>query len=219
MKKVLAILVAFGLLSVAALGCGGKEVTPEEYVQGMYKLLVNMDEEGAKKVGISSGDVKKYQEALKKSADDSANKLNESFKKQYGVTVDEKLIAAWATEYFNAIKRLTCTTTVESKSDTRCKVKLSTTFIDVNALGKSAMEKSQQTIKASDYSDSEEYYRALLPEYVKVLTEELKNYQPSADTNSVTLDLKKEGKNWTYDDASKFSDTITSAVIKNDQGE
>ena len=219
MKKVLAILVALGLLSLAVVGCGGKEVTAEEYVQGMYKLLVNMDEEGAKKVGISSGDVKKYTETLKKSAEESAKKLNESFKAQYGVTVDDKLIADWGTEYFNAIKRLTCTTSVESKSETWCKVKLSTTYIDVKALGKSAMDLSQQSVKASDYTDSEEYYRALLPEYVKVLTEELKNYQPSSDTNTVTLAIKKEGKNWIYDDAAKFSEAITSAVIKNDQGE
>ena len=112
MKKYLAILTAFCLLVLAVFGCGGKEVSAEEYVQGMYKLLVNMDEEGAKKAGISSGDVKKYQETLKKSADESAKKLNESFKTQYGVTVDESLIAAWGAEYFNAIKRLSCTTSL-----------------------------------------------------------------------------------------------------------
>lgn len=219
MKKYLAILTAFCLLALAVFGCGGKEVSAEEYVQGMYKLLVNMDEEGAKKVGISSEDVKKYQETLKKSADESAKKLNESFKTQYGVTVDESLIAAWGAEYFNAIKRLSCTTSVESQSEKSCKVKLSTTYIDVNALGKSAMERSQQSIKASDYKESEEYYRALLPEYVKVLTEELKNFQPSTETNSVVLSLKKEGKKWVYEDAAKFSETITSAVIKQSEGE
>ncbi len=214
MKKYLAILTAFCFLALAVFGCGGKEVSAEEYVQGMYKLLVNMDEEGAKKVGISSGDVKKYQETLKTSAEESAKKLNESFKAQYGVTVDDQLIAAWGTEYFNAIKRLSCTATVESKSENSCKVKLSTTFIDVNALGKSAMERSQQSIKASDYKDADEYYRALLPEYVKVLTEELKDYNPSSETNSVILSLKKEGKKWVYEDAAKFSESITSAVIK-----
>ncbi len=214
MKKLLALLVSLCLLSVAAFGCGGKELSAEEYVQGMYKLLVNMDEEGAKKAGISAGDVKKYQETLKKSAEESAKKLNESFKTRYGVTVDDQLIAAWGTEYFNAIKRLTCTTTVESKSDKSCKVVLSTTFIDVNALGKSTMERSQQSIKASDYKDADEYYRALLPEYVKVLTEELKDYNPSSETNSVILSLKKEGKKWVYEDAAKFSESITSAVIK-----
>ncbi len=94
MKKLLALLVSFVLLISAVFGCGGKEVTAEEYVVGMYRLLVNMDEEGAKKVGISASDVKKYQETLKKSADESAKKLNESFKNQYDVTVDESLIAA-----------------------------------------------------------------------------------------------------------------------------
>ncbi len=219
MKKLLALPVAFIILISAALGCGGKEVTPEEYVVGMYRLLVNMDEEGAKKVGVSASDVKKYQETLKKSADESAKKLNETFKTQYGVTVDDSLIAAWGAEYFNAIKRLSCTTSVESQSEKSCKVKLSTTYIDVNALGKSAMERSQQSIKASDYKDADEYYKALLPEYVKVLTEELKEYKPSSETNSVTLSLKKEGNKWIYDDAAKFSESITSAVIKQSEGE
>ena len=79
----------------------------------------------------------------------------------------------------------------------------------------------QQVYNALFTSDGQDIVRICADRAVSIeeLTEELKNYQPSADTNSVTLDLKKEGKNWTYDDASKFSDTITSAVIKNDQGE
>ncbi|MBR5336615.1 MAG: DUF5105 domain-containing protein [Lachnospiraceae bacterium] len=201
---------------VAALvlsGCGGKNITAEEYVQGIYKLMVNMDSEGVKDLGVSDSDVKKYTEAIEKSVNDTMSSMNDSFKQQFGVSVDDELLKACGQEYINALKRLSGKTSLESSTDKEYKVKVSTTVLDMPAIVSKAMEAAQSKVKASEYETSAEYNKVLIPTYVSELKEGLAKFTPSSEEVTVTVTVKKDGNKWTADLA-ELSAAIAGAAVK-----
>ncbi len=213
-KKLTAFLVSAVLgLSILISACGPKAISAEDYVTGIYKLLINMDAEGAKSIGISDADVKKYKESMEKSVSDTMNSMNESFKQQFGITVDDTLMKECAQEYLNALKKLSAKTSVESNTDKEYKVKVTTTYLDMPTLMSDAMTGAEGKVKASDYETADEYYKALIPEYIKALKDGLASYTPPADEASATVTLNKDGNKWNADLA-ELTKAIAGAAVK-----
>ena len=215
-KKVVTAIMAVSLVlsAVVFTGCGGgAKVSAEEYVEGLYKLMINMDAEGAKKVGFSDGDIKKYKEALEKSVSDNISSMNDSFSQQFGVSLDDSLLKEYAQEYINAMGKLSATVSVESKSESECSVKVETTCLDLPGITADAMKKARDSVKASEYGTSDEYNKALIPVYVRSMIDMLKNYTPSSETVGSVVTVKKDGNSWVTDIA-EFSKNISAAAIK-----
>ncbi|MBE6014172.1 MAG: hypothetical protein E7241_02225 [Lachnospiraceae bacterium] len=215
MKKIIALVMSAVLAVGVFAGCGGKQVAADEYVLAMYKLVINRDSKAAKDVGVADKEIKSFEDELKKSVETGINDINESYKKSYNATVDKDLLTKYYDAYLKALTKLSGTATVEKSSDTEATVKLTSTYMDMEALTGKAMEAASAKVKAAEYSEQTDYNIAVLTEYIKELTTQMEQFTPGKETQSTTIVVKKSKNSWTYSDSTTFAQAITSLAIKN----
>lgn len=213
--KTLAVIMSALICVVAFAGCGGKSITADQYVSTMYKLIVNGDTKAAKNIGITDKEIKTFESEREKAVKEGTESINKSFKEQCNAEVEEALITTYFDEYFKALAKLSCTAEIASQDGNTVNVKLTSTYLDMVSLTDAAMETAKNNVKAADYSADMDYKKAVLTEYIKALTENMKNFTPGSEKQSTTVTIKKVNKNWTYADANTFSQALTTLAVKN----
>lgn len=214
-KRVVAVVAAACLCVSSFAGCSGKSVTADQYVSTMYKLIVNGDTKAAKNIGVTDKEIKTFEAEREKAVKEGTESINKSFKEQCNAEVEEALIKSYFDEYFKALARLQCDAEVASQDGNTVNVKLTSSYLDMVALTDAAMETAKNNVKAAEYSADLDYKKAVLTEYIKALTESMKNFTPGNEKQSTTVTIKKVNKNWSYADANTFASALTSLAVKN----
>ncbi|WP_055666946.1 hypothetical protein [Desnuesiella massiliensis] len=214
MKKVkrslLLILMSLLLIPTVLIGCSSKpKIGPDETAQILFDFYIKGDQSGLSKISINkdmADETKKIQK------DATIKKIKDQFKAG-GLTIKDDQVEELYKVRSEALKGLSATAEVVSKTDTTAEVKLKSKYIDEVALDEKAADDAVKQVEKLQLKDEKDALNKLTEQYIKNLVEAYKNVKPAEGTKEKTFKFKVQEKIWLAEDMKEFGAGIAAIAI------
>lgn len=218
-KGLVLLVMALFCSSLFLTGCAGKLEKPDVTGQILYDLYVLGDTSQVAKVGLSEDEAKTVIDKEK----DAAKKSTKSNFVKAGVSINNSKLDEIIESQFDSFKKLSGKVEIVSESKDSVDVKISTDYIDVEAVDTKAMEEALSEVQEMGLTNSIEAKNKLIETYQNNIINKFKEASPSTDRKEETFTFTKQKFNvdgktkeiWMPEDMKDFGEKMGKMITNN----